>query len=641
MKSIEFVYFKKNKYQLYSADTGEVCVMLRNYLDEMKVENCQYFADMLPNLYDIVDDILSEDSEVICFYIDNFNRSFSLSIAKALQESGEEVEIIFLSEAKMETEIGRVLNRENLLEEIADILEIEEKEENYKFTLKDAYKKSYIPLNQCSQYGVILNKHIKFNDCKYVAPAKDIIEEINYISKYASKDQTILLNTDNINEYDEIDKLLEGIKELSINQKIVLKIKEECLSILLEKLKDSGIVLKKAEDVFSNEAMENGITAFYLGYYPVNIDDEYSKHIQINKDEITEEVLRKLASHNSGNSGLYGVGNGTKSYDEVKDLAEKSGFLFTNYLSFNKTDNEKEYSIDINGVSNAGRMSVVSYSKYKSATGKNNYVNIETREDFETFISDIKAFNKTGVIIHDRMWKPLMTDRCRWSMHGACSLGKLLRFRVEDKKVYPCISCNKSIGDIDSLHFELQRKAYSHIDKEEVNRRCHECTKKMICSRCSMLPEFVSSEEYCNLIKSGLDIFKYEINMLAIKYLMEMGKIKLLSEHKVEDIIFATSENGIEIDKVAEGTKKYVEDDTIFLKVKGEKPLYIIFNMRSKKALKLNKNFFIICELLNKGLEAKHINEYLINKYNLEEAKSQELVSKVLSILNKEHFLKG
>lgn len=647
MKSVEFVYFKRNKYNLYSAEAEENCVVLRNYLESVGAEHGQYFSDTLPNVFDIVDDILSEYMNVVCFFVNIWNKDFTLAVAEALKQSGEEVEIIFIceNEVNITAEVDVALSADSAKEGLKRILEITENDcEDLSANSIMAYQNSFFPLRACSEYGVILNKYIPVLKDVYVANCDDVIKEISYISRYVSHSTQILLNSEDISGYPYLDVLLEKLKALSTPQEIFIKIpKKQMTEQLVSKLSQANVlVLPKEEEDFSYGAVLNGLQSYYLGYYPNNLADGYTKHIQIEKGEIEPGLLRKLSSHNAANSAIYGVGSSVnKTYTEVKEAAGEAMYLLTNYLSFEEIQGTQEVSVDINGKENVHSFNMEPYSEYKTAEIKSSFVNVNTEKDLGCFIDDIARFNQSGVIHNDRMWKPLIIDKCRWSFDGMCSLNKLLRFRVSQGKVYPCISCNKSIGNVERLHFELQKNACVEMDKEQVKRKCDECSEKMVCVKCSMLPEFLPEEKYCELMKSDLDIARFSKNMLGVKYLFEIANINLLKGCKAQELLFVTKQNHLEIDEMKQGSNCYIDDHTLFIKISSTKSAYIAFNMKTKKALSLNKNLFIICELLYKGLAFEEIKQYMCCKYQIDEKEANEVLKEGVSILKDNGYLQN
>lgn len=643
--SIQFVYFRKNRNGLFFAQTEENCILLRSFLNKNNIENTQYFNNELPNIYDIVDDIISDYSDIICFVVDKDNYEMCTKIARLVYKNEDKIKIIFIciediflldleyvDVVKINQAVDVLLdyiNKHNL--SYSDFSSIELK----------PYSNNLLPIKLAQDFGVILNKHIKLINKEYICELGTVTEELKNLVKHTQVGSIIAFNSDDINNYPHLDDLLKHIKVNYSKYNFVLFTRINNIDKkILSKLKKYEIECVDIYNSLNYEALINGHQLFMIGHYSNYYMGESTKHIVVNKGDINSELLEKLSTHNAGNSAIYGVGqNMSLSFDDVKDLSKNTDFLLTNYLEFFDSDESNNVNVNINGCNNVYNFILQPYSEYSSSLDHNSYVCVDTRKDFECFVNDFNKFKQTGLIHNERMWKPLLKDRCRYGSNGLCSLTKLKKFYVKGEKVYPCDSCSKYIGNIDDQYFQLLKRACAEKEQVEVKLDCNNCVAKEYCNKCSMLPDFITREEYCNLNKSGTSIVKYVNTMMAIKFIIDLASIKEYSEVKSGDLVISTKENNIEIKKLEYGNKEYFDINLIFIK-HFKNNSYFVFSLSDRKAFSINKNMFIICELLNKGLSFEQIEEYLIGEYNLTKEESNGLILKVVSFFEGKGYLK-
>lgn len=644
--SVEFIYFKKNEYNLFLAEAEENSALYRSYLRQKGVEQNQYFNVDLPNVFDIADDILSEYADIICFIVEKENVDFTSTVAKAVYNCEEDVKIIFAClEAGVEVNLPHVecVKASSVVTVLNELLELEDNDKEFPdINEVKPYEENLFPIKSCRDYGILLNKKIFFFDCVYVANEKTCINELLYVSKHVPRGSTILLNSDDITEYQYLDKFLTNLKTVELPLKIVLIQALDTIDKKSQKkLEDANITIIEPKINDKNyQAFINGLQAFHIGFYNDNSMGDYTKHIEVDKREINEELLRKLAGHNAGNSAIYGIGNDSNvSYDEVKKMASKVGFLLTNYLDFQEAEDGITVNVHINGDENAYTYQVQPYSNYSSGEDRMSLVSIETKEDFQCFYDDYQQFKKTGKIHEERMWKPLLKDRCRFGINGFCSLSKLQKMKVKDGYVYPCSGCSKSISALESEHFQMLKNVCVEREKEQVIRKCNECSARTICSQCTMLPDYLPTERYCELVKADEGITRYLCVMFDVNYIFKLAKIDMLKEVDVSEVLFLTKDNKIELEEEVKGENDYFDMNLILYKY-PKNNAYIAFNLTNKKAFSMNQNMFILCELLYKGLSIEDIQRYLCKKYSLKVEETKEIIKNGLSILNEKGYLK-
>lgn len=616
--SIEFVYFNKDNNSLYKAQAEENIALYRMFLSNHGVEQSQYFNDSLPNIYDIADDLLSEYAEFICFIITKDNVDFSTAIADAVFEADDSIHIIFACKEEVEIpkrEYGKVFMPQTVVMDLNQLLGVEDDKEMVECF--EVYKNHLFPVKAGTEYGILLNRYFVFYGKEYIASVDSVLSELSYVSKHIPREHVIVLNSEDISKYPYLDELLLKIEEQHFPQKIIIGEKKE----------------KNTKTAFVN-----GLQFHLLGYYSENLIGDYTKHIEVDKREMNKEFFRSISNHNAGNSAIYGIGDTELDYDEVKEMVKDTGFLFTNYLDFHQKE-DFTVTVDINENKSAFEYQQQPYADYKESIVHDSYVSLDRREDFDALISDYRRFVKTGIVDKERMWKPFITERCRFGVNGVCSLTRIQRFRVSDGLVYPCRGCSQDIGTCDVQHFQLLKKACVNKEKEENSRKCNECKARVYCGKCTMLPDYLSTKEYCELVCEDTSIISYFNQMLDAKFIFEYGTIGKYKESQIYDVIFITRENQVIISKYVHGDMDYFDINVVFYKYE-KKNAFIGFSLTDRKAFEMNQNMFILCELMYKGLSYNEITAYLHEEYDVSEDDAKKLLEKGLHILNEKGYLK-
>jgi len=607
--SIEFVYFKKDENGLYSAGTEINSLIFRLFLDETNVENHQYLNNDLTNVYDMAEDILSEEPEKVCFIIDEYNLDYSVYVAGALKETDNSAEIMFVSTSDSVTSDDvTLIQPSEALNSLAEALGINS--ENYTPAGVRIYSRELLPAKYASEFGIPFGIYSSFYGIKVCADLESINAEIEFITKNTFDDSKIVLRTDDVNDQPHIDGF-DAV--LESNERLVVKENERKVGF---------------------EAITNGVKISKIGYIGNMFADEYTKHIEVEKSQINADLLESLSYHNSGNSAIYGVGSGKADLLAVKKAAKDGNFLLANYLDFSE-EADGTTTVDINENKAAYSYKRQSYADYQNGE----FTYIKTRRDFDEFVSDFEKFSKTGKIDNNRMWLPYLEERCRFAGKGFCTLNKLYKFKVDANKVYPCSGCSESIGNVSDQHFQLMRKAYAAKEKASVARNCDACEAKYYCSRCAMLNDDVSTNEYCDLMCRDYSLPKYMNTMFAAKYIFSVVSIRKFNNVSANDVTFVTNESNVTVSGNISGDVSYFDNNIVLFRY-DTSDTYMSFNMTTRSAFEMNQNMFMLCELMYKGVSVDDIIKYLNDEFNVGQNEAAGLISDCLDILGKKGYLK-
>lgn len=616
--SIEFVYFNRDYNNLFGARADGGIALYRDFLRRNDIEESQYFNESIPNIFDIADDLLSEYADIICFLVEKDNVEFSVTVAQNIYDSEEDVQLVFVTKGALKYDFFpyiEVFDEKVACDELNKMLQIDKA-----FSMPESfkpYKTNLFPVKYVEKFGILLNRKMIFPGIVYDAKLEDVLEEIEYTSKHLQKDGVIVLNSYNIENYSCRHQLSDIVEKLELTQKVVMK--EE--------------TLRNNTDV-----LINGLRYYLMGYYINNSQGEYTKHISVNQKELTPDLLKALSVHNSGNSAIYGIGEGKLCFDEVKSMSKEAGFLFTNYLELHSND-DKNFTVTINDEENAFAYDSIPYSEYSGSKNYDSYVTLKSRKDYEEFIDDFRRFVSTGVFDKIRMWKPFFREKCRFLGGAVCSLADLPKFFVANGKVYPCDGCSVDLGDVKQQHFQLIKKATVEKERKENSRKCFNCKERAYCGKCAMLPDYLSDEEYCGLMRNDTSIVSYMTITNIAKYICEYAKIGSQKFTDVRFIRFITRENLVAIPELVHGETEYFEMNVAFYKNEIDDS-FISISLSDRKAFTMNQNMFILCELMYKGLSSCEIISFICKHYGANVEAAEAMLKNALKILGEKGYLK-
>lgn len=427
----------------------------------------------------------------------------------------------------------------------------------------------------------------------------DFIEEI---ISYNSDEIFFVQSQDNA-------KLVDGICE---------HLKKEYCDI---KYKIISIQNKKGE--YDDLALWRGTKAFFTGIYPQNMrEDSISKHVYL--DDITDEVAQCLSGYVGINHNIFHNTNARASCN----ISESKGYIPVNETSIIR-ENEDLY-LCINSNESKRQVSICKYSEYKSSNLPDNYVALIDKKDFITYKEDIKRFSKTGVPDVERMWKPDFIDMCRFFNCANCAIDSLVRFRVENQGIYPCLTSNLCAGNVKDPFFKVS----IHLKREKVKiaskRGCEKCERQYECSHCMALPDYLTEEEFCELMRDEINHSYLFKALVSLKFLYSSGVFDW--DDKVR---FVTPMNSILKKAPKRMTQFLLDKDTYLVCSQGKKPVYIIFSLKESKVFRVNENFFRLSELAARGYDVKEVIEIMGNVSMNSEKDIEEAFKETVSLLKK------
>jgi len=625
MKSTELVCLRRNEVGLYLADADINSIAISMYLKSSGVEVKQYYNNLLISVDDIVEEILSEYMDTVCFIVTKENRNFIYGIGNFFAENEEDTELLFVLTEKDIEEIpfGINISGDNVAQKLSEYLECDQVIDVNELSIESIYRDKIVPVNLSNSIGIILNAKCELFGCTFENSSQAVIEELDYITKFLSFHSQVVLHSDNLQAYGDMVRLTEKMKNANYQQTIQVR----DLSVM-----NAPAFCEKYH------AIKNGIRAFYTGLYFDAQEMAYTKHIRCELDEVDQDFLGILSSHNAANSAIYVKGKGIGSkYSEIRDIAVKSGYLLSNIVTYDELDVTDKYDVKINDT-DAGVYQIVSYANANEMKDENVFLALDSEESLNAFIADIKDFKETGIVKNDRMWKYDLVDNCRWVNYRSCNLGKLYRMNIKEGQVYPCISSDESIGTTSEMHFALIRNACVQKESTQMERNCADCEMTLYCPKCSMLPGYLTKEHYCEIMCSGLKLEQYFSNMMTIRLFFEYCSVKKLQGVNPQMMEFTTVQHAVTTHQKVCGESRLHE--FIMLGKVKEQETYILFNRKNRQALAVNITLHMVAELLYMGCKNNDIYSYMASYFNVTEEEAKNSIDEWLKFLIERGYVK-
>lgn len=356
MKEAVLVNTELNLDCMYTIGQSNKMILLKNVLEKNNVTTFQYIESSLPNVIDIVDEILSFTEEAVIFRVTDMNYKLVEKLITLLKEEIEDINIILFGDIAGSIEgieifkededyISKVLNKLDIessnyeSKEICSFDDIDGIKECESFTLDLTYDSEVIDLdiikNNINQV-FSKNQNIKiFFETKEIMKLDEdsfnnlveVIKEIkgNYgLIESGIDDKKYLENIQYSNLIFRANSIEDICNEDSINIRencevsiIVKEYDEEKLSSVSEKVMNQLRAAKlrvfiSAEDKnfrcvyvnsitgINNLPIENGIMTWYQGTYPPTALNNTVKHIYLSENIESDKLneLDKIASVN-------------------------------------------------------------------------------------------------------------------------------------------------------------------------------------------------------------------------------------------------------------------------------------------------------------------------------------------------------
>lgn len=651
MKEAVLVNTELNLDCMYTIGQSNKMILLKNVLEKNNVTTFQYIESSLPNVIDIVDEILSFTEEAVIFRVTDMNYKLVEKLITLLKEEIEDINIILFGDIAGSIEgieifkededyISKVLNKLDIessnyeSKEICSFDDIDGIKECESFTLDLTYDSEVIDLdiikNNINQV-FSKNQNIKiFFETKEIMKLDEdsfnnlveVIKEIkgNYgLIESGIDDKKYLENIQYSNLIFRANSIEDICNEDSINIRencevsiIVKEYDEEKLSSVSEKVMNQLRAAKlrvfiSAEDKnfrcvyvnsitgINNLPIENGIMTWYQGTYPPTALNNTVKHIYLSENIESDKLneLDKIAS----------VNHAIISNEKLEDKSVP--YSKHNHLIKKGINSNIEICVDSGFFKKT--YSEVQYKDVRKVTGNHtdNYIlKILDDEDLETFRSDIENFNKTGEL-PVYMVNGMLKNSCRFLPKGRCQVNSIPRIDIDGKGNISSCDSNYKIGELGNDYFDLMNNIYKKSSEEAINRNCSECSARDKCGACKLLPESMSKEKYCSFIREVENIDKFIISALVIKMLMESSQY--FRDKSIEDIkVINKGVSNLFLKESKEKSNGIVKDSVVLIKVHDD---VMIFDLVTNNIIGISSLVSYTLEGYMKGYSLEEIKE--------------------------------
>ncbi|NGP58294.1 hypothetical protein FLT15_07795 [Paenibacillus thiaminolyticus] len=275
-------------------------------------------------------------------------------------------------------------------------------------------------------------------------------------------------------------------------------------------------------------ALLNGWHASLTGIYPRYTLTHCVKHARVDSmRNLNWHALERMLGINSAiiietadkpaAERLYSEGHGThrfihSMYDEARAELDSADYIHSHLYQY-YSKGFHEYGLQFDDIYIGEELSFYRLPYHRAEDipeTEFGYLEIESAEDLESLLDDVGSFQQTGKIRKGYVVKSQVLDSCRWLGSGACNLAYLPRISIKQGEVYPCGDHTKlSIGEIQDGYWKLRENAQVHQESELLKRGCRTCPVQDECSKCTVLPPYMTSEQYCEIRRKRAVIHHY------------------------------------------------------------------------------------------------------------------------------------
>lgn len=360
------------------------------------------------------------------------------------------------------------------------------------------------------------------------------------------------------------------------------------------------------EEVFSPEIaygpgaaqiLKNGVEAYVTGSYPdpgrlMNLKHLYFEEAPGQLPEFSDELF-------DVNSALI-----YPDYDQdrFRGLKQTENGI---YMHVHQMDGETLF-LDNNSAGEP--VSVMKYSEYSGQLPV--FLKIEDRDDIRALLQDVDAFKKTGTT--SKMGIRLVNE-CAWGV-SPCILSGLLRGRTDrTRALRPCPGCSRSVGSVEDDSFALARQAAVIMRQEKLSRGCEGCAMAQMCSKCAMLPDGLSAEEYCEAFRYP-GTFDFLFKSVIVGGIFGGSRRLHGEDYRMIEISSPYRRlvvTGKELQNVPEKRKR-----SILVAVKTGK-LYYVLGYKASKLYQTDERFVYLSEMFDSDVPVDDIMKLYGKRYRL------------------------
>lgn len=356
------------------------------------------------------------------------------------------------------------------------------------------------------------------------------------------------------------------------------------------------------------EPLMTGYISFMTGMYPDEIEHTLSKHVEVSDFNMIKNELTDIVDINSAiilTKKIEKIENVDAIYPHIH-CHDQDGSIYFDLI--NKVD-----------------ISEINYKDYKSSEKKQVMLRITDMDDLQCFMDDLDAFKDCGLI---NKAETMLVDECKW--RGKCQMSELYRCRVLDNgNVAPCRLSDKTIAHYTEEHYKKLILASKYMLVCQRERECNKCNAKKYCAKCTMLPEGIGYEAYCDVIKKHPFLQEYFLKKRIAAHLMENTHV--LGKYMKEGYKFDSQVKPFLYPIKRDGDRTYeMKRIVVMISTNGK---YYCFNVSNGDVIQIDERLVFIAEGHSVGDNESKIIESFMDFYHLEAVEAASIVKQGIELL--------
>ena len=376
----------------------------------------------------------------------------------------------------------------------------------------------------------------------------------------------------------------------------IRELEEKEYSVIYEMQEIFDGVVKYNPDY--SETMQNGIEAFLTGVYPTAGQLSNLKHVLLQEENLNENVT--FSELFDINSAIIYSNYDSNRFKLIKEMPS------TFYQHIHQIKNDSVY---FDNTDSHLKVNCINYADYIDQDDA--FLKISNGSDILALLNDVDTYLQSGNI---KVIGATFINACALGA-AQCVLTKLFRGVLDSAgNLMPCLGCSQNIGSIRDDSFELIRNASRIANKEKIRRNCEECENSQFCSKCALLPDGITRQEYCSLINHD-GLFDYVYKTIIVGKLFGNGKI--VPKQDLKKLIISSPYNPLVVQKTELSGTEFTSKKRSMLIAVQLNNNYYVFGYKLSKLYQTDKRFVYIAELYDMNLPIEKAVELYSKKFDI------------------------
>ncbi|MED4071274.1 hypothetical protein [Priestia endophytica] len=502
------------------------------------------------------------------------------------------------------------------------------------------------------QFKVVFDKYNEFKEFDIYVPnnVREIQlhirekEEINKLQGLKCP-ISVVLDVSEKNIKVVMEEVLNNVYNNRLSLKKISFLQSDAYYEISNEISDTLIGINKHSVVKNSRAKEplkNGLYASQTGVYPFQNVGAHVKHFfqvdSLNKTELSEidnliGINSAAISENTGENNKYYIYNGTVVWiddREINSLVAHNHTIYNNNVILDNEILSKEMSFKRKTYKEIYNSEEIDNKEVDNFP----FLNLEKQEDLDLFLQDISKFKEEGMLRGYQV-KSHLINSCRWMGPTACTVKNLPRLYYKGGELNPCGDCHDTVGSLGDNFYELKSNAQQISEEEQVNRGCINCEVRDTCSKCTFLPSYMNSNQYCFIRKSQPQIEHYMLTTSVLKMLI--AGTSYFRKQNIQDIRISNkyTSHYLHLDKVQTGDS-YINRNVFLFSVNQE---YILFDLNKNSLKRIGKMLAVITEALYKGFNNDQIKQEIVMQFSVNNQEASNLYNEAIKLFLEENIV--